>query len=263
MKSGSSPASARNKPAQAIRTQLGSLAHCFEGFEQQIQNTKDRKRDNDEQQVINMKVELQTVNQTLTSEIEKRNETVKAIGSMFDSEIKTTRKAVENSIYGKIDALIESIHDLSNKLNDLDEHFEEDRNNFPKKIDEKSSSLLKQIEEFKAIFNSDMADTNHKDEVIHKIIDDQNFNINQMIEAERVEREQKMLTIQNDIDLEARMRSKASKSIRECHKENMNHLHVQAELLQKERKDATDEICKALVHYTAALHDGVKMASEA
>ena len=262
IKSVGRPGSSRNKPTQLIRNQLSELKQSFEGFEQQIQHTKEKKKDNDEQQVIELKVEVHSLNQTLHSETKKRDETVKALGTLFETGIKKVAKKVENPIYRKLDALIESIHDLSKKIDDVDKKFEKDRKQFPKKIDQQTSKLLEQINDFKTVFNGDLAEKDRKVRVIDKIIEEQEFNVSQLIEAERVEREQKMSAIQNGLEAESRERAKISKAMRENHQENMTHLHMRTDILQKERQEATDEIANALVHYAAALQDGVTMASE-
>lgn len=252
-----------DKPALMIRNRLSNLAQSFSGFEQQIQQIKTKKKDDDQHQMITIQRELQSITNDLNSETKKREETVKAVESMFTNEINQVKNAVQVSVYSKIDALIESIHHLSNKLSDMETQQEKDRINFPSTIDQKSSDLMKQLNHFKARFEADIAERQHKEKTIEKIIDEQNFHVRQMLEAERVEREKKIMSLQNDLDLEIRMRSKSCKAMKETHKENMDHLNMRVDNVRREREESTCEVVKALVHYTAALHDGVTIVSEA
>ena len=84
-----------------------------------------------------------------------------------------------------------------------------------------------------------------------------------MVEAERVEREEKITKLQKDIDTESRIRAKGIASVREFIKEELAKLDVRVIDCEQEREKATEEVVKALVHYSAALHDGVKIVSEA
>ena len=252
-----------DKPAAAIRTRLVGLAQSFSGFEKQIQKTKEKKKEDDEQKIIEIKNDLEVLHNDIQLESKRRQETVDAVDSMYSTKIVSVRKEIEIPIFQKIDHLLESLDHLSQHIDKIEQTHEIDRENFPHEIESHSSELLKQINEFKARFEADVSSREHKDKIVQKIISEQDFRVQQLLEAERVERETKLSRMQDDIDVESRMRAKSSKSMREMHKESIDALQAKIDKIKQERELATEEVVKAIVHYTAALHDGVKIVSEA
>ena len=59
------------------------------------------------------------------------------------------------------------------------------------------------------------------------------------------------------------IRTKSSKSLNEYIKDEIDKLTIKIKQNKNIREESTNEIVKALCHYTAALHDGVRIVSEA
>ena len=138
----------------------------------------------------------------------------------------------------------------------------EEYKQFPKMIETKSDELMRQINEFKAKFEADVQSREEKDKMIYTIIDEQEFRVKEFVEAERVERETKVALIKKDIETEALAREQSSKVLHEYIKDNIEQLHIRLDRSIVERKETTQEVVKALCHYTSQLHDGVRIVSE-
>ena len=109
---------------------MNNLAQSFSGFEQQIIKIKEQKKDNDEQTIIAIKQELQSIQSDLDTEARKRDQTVSAVESKYETEIQNTKKQIETPLYAKLDALIESVQHLSSKIDTISETHEKDRRDF-------------------------------------------------------------------------------------------------------------------------------------
>ena len=85
------------------------------------------------------------------------------------------QKEIEEPINQKIDILKQSIKELKGCINDLDIKIDENKKSLPPMIDAKAAELLKQINEFKARFEADVASAEEKDKTVQKIIEEQEF----------------------------------------------------------------------------------------
>lgn len=251
------------KPDEYIRNELESLALSFDGFENELKANKTKRKDNENKQIIELKADLSTINNDIQLETKKREEICNAISSMYQNEIKIIKNDIEKSFDIQINKLYKIIDELHIKIDKIEEKHEKDREKFPKLIENSTSNLLKEINDFKAQFNAEIKNRESQDKIIPKIINEQEYRVKQFIELERIEREKKLIDIKKYIDEEQNIRQKSYKSINEYLKENIIDVHKRIDETINKREQTTSEVVKAMVHYTAALHDGVRIVSEA
>jgi len=242
---------------------LRHLAESFKGFEQQLKETKERKKSSEEKKLIDIKNDLMKIAQSVTLESKRRSECLRALERMFKDDVEELRKDIETPIDEKLQQILTDLTGLTNAVDNLDSKIAADRKAFPAAIEKHSSNLTKNIEEFKAKFESDSVQRQEKQKVIEKTLKEQDYRVQQQLEAERVGRAQKISQLVDAIDTESRCRKKSAAVLNEQLKDEIKKLSLALEEAEKERKQSTEEIVKTFVHYTAALQDGVKIISHA
>jgi len=242
---------------------LRHLAESFKGFEQELKETKERKKSSKEKKLVDIKSDLLKIAQSVTLESKRRSECLRALERMFKDDFEALRKNIETPIDEKLKQILTDLNSLTNAVDNLDKKIEEDRKGFPAAIEKHSATLTKKIEEFKAKFESDNIQRLEKEQVIEQTIKEQEYRVQQQLEAERVGRAQKISQLVDALDTEERCRKKSAAVLHEQLKGEIKKLNLALEKAEKEREESTEEIVKTFVHYTAALQEGVKIISHA
>merc|ERR1712048_1418438 len=173
-----------------LKNKLSTLANCFQGFEQHIQQKKQRRKEDEEKRITDLKSDLVKIDGEIKSELKRRNDTIQALETLFREKIVTTTRDVEESINEKVENLLVTVADLNKSVDKLAYSIDETNRTFPKMVEERNNELIQQIAEFKARFESDRNTQNEKMEIIEKIIQEQEYRLNHQLQSERVTRSQ-------------------------------------------------------------------------
>ncbi|ETO20168.1 hypothetical protein RFI_17050 [Reticulomyxa filosa] len=247
--------------SEDIRRQLSGLAGSFDGFEQEIQKCKSKKKDEWEKQLIELKNSTSSLRNDVLLEQKRREETVEAMNSMFDSQITKVKTDMEKEFNKKITSLEECVKMLTNKVDSLSENMERERQNFPSLVEMHTKDLVKQVRDFKNKFEGDIQSREQKEKSIYQLIEQQEHRIKELILAEKAEREKRISRLNDEIETGMNLHTKKSKAIRESLTHEIDQLNLKIEENNKQRQEMTEEVVKALCHYSSALHDGLKIVS--
>lgn len=245
-----------------LKKKLSTLADCFQGFEQHIQQKKAKKKENEEKRITDLKSDLVKIDQEIKNEAKRRNDTVHALETLFRDKITTTTRDVEESINEKVENLLVTVAELNKNVDKLAYSIEETSRTFPKMVEERNNELVQQIAEFKAKFESDRNTQNEKMEIIEKIIQEQEYRLNHQLQSERVTRSQKYDDLLQAIENEGRLRKKTGETLHQYLKEQSEVINSSLDNCHKQREQTMEELVSAFVHYTNALQEGVKILAE-
>eukprot|EP00474_Spongospora_subterranea_P001236 CRZ01694.1 hypothetical protein [Spongospora subterranea] len=140
---------------------------------------------------------------------------------------------------------------------------ESDRELFPKQIEEKSAMLTQELEHLKQRFTVEQTVREHREKQLTNQIRDDKDNVLQQFRAVRFGIDQRWRDLDMEISSETKQRRAEAELLQTQTSEKLLLLSSELELCQRERVRTTREVAKAVVHYAAALRDGVNIVSEA
>eukprot|EP00455_Lapot_gusevi_P041270 TRINITY_DN4768_c0_g1_i1.p1 TRINITY_DN4768_c0_g1~~TRINITY_DN4768_c0_g1_i1.p1 ORF type:complete len:283 (+),score=68.07 TRINITY_DN4768_c0_g1_i1:52-849(+) len=234
------------------------LASRFEGFEKEIADQRNKKRDDEEKKIIQLKEDLEGLRGDLKEEEKRRIETTKALKNWFEDRFSEWRTEVETPIHAKLDECLSKIAALTNRMEVLEQKVEQDRRNMPLLIERHVSELAGQLEEFKARYKAREMERDRKEDEMKKYMANQESKMHVLFEAERKEREQKLSVLRNEIDAERNMRSSSVDLLKATTTDELDDLRHHLDQEVRTRETVSEEIVQSINHYAAALQDAIK-----
>jgi len=245
-----------------IRNKLSSLADTFNGFEQQIQQKKARRKGDDEKKFIEIKADLIKIDQEIKVESKRRVETSNALDTLFHDKLEAFKKEVEERARKNTESVLVAIAELNRSVDALAEQVDAEARKFPKITEEKTTELLTQIAEFKAKFEADRASQSEKLDIVQKIIEEQQYRVNQQLQTERVTRASKVDELEKQMSVEAKLRKKTAETLTQYLKDQSEIVNNSMDKCEKAREKTMEELVSMFCHYTSALQDGVKILAD-
>lgn len=248
-------------PTKIIRDKLSNLATSFQGFEQTVNQNKKRHEKQNETRIIDVKKDISRVNKLIQIECKTRDDMIKTTTHNYEMKIKKVKSFIEIPINKKISAITESIEYLSNKIDEIERKESLENDKFSSMINNSYDRLMKKFQEYENEFESHCLQYNEKQNVLKQIINDQQNKIKRFIQNEQDERNKKVHKISMEIEKEINERNKNNQQIKQYLVNNIDKLNARISESEKERVETTEQVVKALCHYTTALQDGVQIVS--
>ena len=111
---------------------------------------------------------------------------VSRIIQMCYDRMEKMKVEVEVPIHKRFEEVKVKIEAIRDRIKLLEEKVEQDRNDFPRQINERSRELLKQLKEFKAKFKAEQVLRENREKELVKDIEDQHYRVQDLFEQERV-----------------------------------------------------------------------------
>jgi len=248
-------------PTKMIRDKLSGLASSFSGFEEKVSKSKKKQIQQSESKLIDIKKDISKINKALQWECKTRDDQIKTSHHALEMKIKKIKSFVEIPINKKIAAITESLEYLSNKLDEMERQENADVCNTEAQVTNSYEAMVQQFQAQQHDFDTHCLEYTENQRVLKKIISDQQSKIKRFIKAEQEERNTKLHKIATSLEHEITERELANKQSHDYCSDNIDKLNSKLRESEKERIETTEQVVKALCHYTSALQDGVQIVS--
>jgi hypothetical protein len=259
---GSEGGSNNNSNSNDIRQKLQPLSDRFVGFEAQLVLSKNKKRNDYEREIQRLQTQITNITTALNLESKNRASSFQALQSWLENRIDSWTVKIEEPMIRKLDELNAKVDSVSGRVGTLEEKRVADQKLFPKLIDARAAELLKEIKDFKLVFDSaQQSHEEHHDQFMVRLVD-QGKQMRQSFESEKVVREKKLALIANDVQTFTASTSTQLSLVKQTLRSELAVVRAEHEKEVQEREQQDSEITQAVNHYAAALQDAIKVVSQ-
>lgn len=244
-----------------VQNKLGVLANRFDGFEEHLNLSRAKKKEDEEKKIQALQQQLNSLQDALTLESKNRAISMKALQSWLGEKIDQFTQEVKIPLNAKIDALDKKLDHNISELRALEKQHQEDRETFPQLIDARSNELLNEIRNFKIKYQQNILAREEKEKKILLRIQDTGTKLKTQFEADKVIQEKKIRVIRQDIVDEVVARQKGVELVRKALDQEIVVVAAAIEKEVQAREAADEDLVSAIGHYAAALQDGIKIVS--
>jgi len=205
---------------------------------------------------------LVKIDQEIKVEAKRRKETTQALDTLFNDKLEAFKREIDERARKNVEGVLVAIAELNRNVDILAEKVEGEAKKFPKIVEEKTTELITQIAEFKAKFEADRAAQSEKQDIVQKIIEEQQYRIKQQLQTERVNRASKIDELQKQMSNEAKLRKKTGETLHQYLKDQSEMISNSMQRCEKARESTMEELVSTFSHYYSALQDGVKILAD-
>lgn len=237
----------------ATKQKLTGLLNGFNHFEDVMKEGTRQRREQDEQRLQALKVEMGRIEKTLNSEVKRRVEMNKGLQSWCEKQITSFHQRLESRMTEKFEQLQVQIDALVVRIGELEAEYLVEKERIPREIEERGRILTLQLEEFQKSFEEERARRLVREEELHRQLTDHEHVVAERFEKERSEREQKIMVLRDRLEKSTVSRNKADMRFQKVIKEEYSVLKNRISEEAKVREQEDDEVVETLTAYTRKL----------
>jgi hypothetical protein len=257
---GKQQANTESHAGVVIKNKLAHLSDRFLGFEQTLQLTRVKKKEDEDKRIVLLQKQLTDIQAALCLESTNRSSSMHALQSWVEDQMKQFTDRVQIPIQEKLAVLVDRIEEVNDRIDVVQAQHEAERDEFPAIIDARSNQLLEEIRDMRKVFEHEQKATEEKHKQVLYRINEQHAALKKIFVADKAIHEIKIKELRREIQDETQLRVKAEKVISKSIVEQTQELAVQIENEVREREEGDEALVQAVNHYTAALQDGLKLA---
>lgn len=244
-----------------IGKELENLSDRFEGFKDELQLQKQKKKSDDEKKIIALQEKLESLQNALAIESKNRATSVQALQNWFTDRLSQLKVDIEKPIYARLDHLQQQIDVVRDRVEAVEKAHQEDRERFPQMIDARVSEILTEIKDIRDIIDVGQKRREEKEKrILLKM--GENFNsLTAKIDEEKTSTDQRFVVLRQDLVDETSIRVRGVDLLKERLEQAVAELRTQIEQETTTRAAADEQITVAVTHFSALLQDGVKIVS--
>lgn len=243
--------------ANATRKKLDGLLNEFSEFENIMKEGTRQRREQDEQKLLALKVEMGVIEKTLSSEVKRRVEMNKSLQAWCEVQIVDFHKRVEARLEEKIEHLQSQIDALVGRISSLEEAFAIEKKRIPREIEERGRILTLQLEAFQVMFEEERISRLEREAALSKRLTDHEHEVAEIFQDERSQRERKIMVLKDKVESTSRSRNKADERFQKVIKEEYATLKNKILAESKIREKEDDEVVETLTAYTKKLQNSL------
>ncbi len=193
------------------------------------------------------------MDRNLTQEIKRRIEAVKSL----EKDTKRNIEMMEDTLYNAMESKLQSIQfrlkTMEDKVHELNERLEEERNKIPKDIEAKGMELKNMVKSFQEEFATERRDRLAREGQIMKQLSDHANEMRSTWQSESTRREECVQELSRRLDEHESNRAQADEGFENLIARELEALRGDIEREKAERMMEDDEIVDALNRYTENL----------
>ena len=243
--------------ASATKAKLTSLLSDFNNFEDVMKAGTRQRREQDEQKLQELKVEMGRIEKTLNSEVKRRVEMNKGLQAWCEEQITTFHKRLESHMELRFEKLQAQIDKLVVRIGELEAAFEVEKERIPREIEERGRILTRQLQEFQVLFEEERERRKVREDELSERLTNHEHVVSERFEVERSEREQKIMVLRDQLEKSTRSRNKADERFQKVIKEEYTVLKNRIAEEAKVREAEDDEVVETLTAYTKKLQSSL------
>ena len=175
----------------ATKQKLDGLLSEFSEFENIMKEGTRQRREQDEQKLQALKVEMGQIEKTLNSEVKRRVEMNKSLQAWCEAQIFDFHSKLEVRVVEKVEVLQAQADALVCRISKLEDDFGIEKERIPREIEERGKVLTLQLETFQKMFEKERQSRLQREGVLSKRLTDHEHEVGEQFVIERTAREQK------------------------------------------------------------------------
>jgi hypothetical protein len=243
--------------ASATKQKMKGLLNDFNQFEDVMKEGTRQRREQDEQKLQVLKIEMGRIEKTLNSEVKRRVEMNKGLQAWCEKQIVSFHERLEARMTEKFEQLQVQIDALVVRIAELEAEFAVEKERIPREIEERGRILTAQLEAFQEAFEEERARRLVREEELRVQLTDHEHVVSERFEKERSEREQKIMVLKERLEKSTVSRNKADVRFQKVIKEEYTVLKNQIAEEAKVREQEDDEVVETLTAYTKKLQSSL------
>ena len=243
--------------ASATKQKMKGLLNDFNQFEDVMKEGTRQRREQDEQKLQVLKIEMGRIEKTLNSEVKRRVEMNKGLQAWCEKQIVSFHERLEARMTEKFEQLQVQIDALVVRIAELEAEFAVEKERIPREIEERGRILTAQLEAFQEAFEEERARRLVREEELRVQLTDHEHVVSERFQKERSEREQKIMVLKERLEKSTVSRNKADVRFQKVIKEEYTALKNQIAEEAKVREQEDDEVVETLTAYTKKLQSSL------
>jgi len=248
--------------AVPIRSRLDPLASRFDGFEDELNLSRNRKKVEQDARFHHLQVQINNLQQSLTLESNNRAMSVKALQNWLTDRIAQWTQAIEAPITARLASLADQVAALNSRIDALAQQQKVDRETFPQLVDARCEELLRDMADLRSRFESAQQAREEKEKKILIKIQAEKDKLTQQLTQAHAISDEKIREVRQEVEEEVAIRRKAHEQMKESVRIELEEIKAKMSAEMRVREEADEQLVAAINHYTAALQDGVKIVSK-
>ena len=168
---------------------------------------------------------------------------------------------IEAPMTARLASLSDQITYLVGRIDGLEAKAQQDRDIFPKLVDQRCAELMREMEQLKAKFAENVAAREEKEKrLLLKVQAESNKSALQFAQDKQIS-DEKIKLLRQSIDEEVAIRSRAGEMMHATLIEEVATIKADISKERTDRQLADEDLVQAINHYAAALQDGIKIVS--
>lgn len=239
---------------------LGAVLDRFEQFEKQMVMETNLQKDAEDNEIIRIQDNLDTLTNTLNEEVKRRGEAHKALQGMFDAQMATVQDKLEAGLMERLEALHGAVESLDDRVDAVETDFCQAAERYIKDIEDKSTMVSKDISTLQSAFHSERQDRKERETLIVAKLRD--------LEERTAEQFSHHLTTlekqhhELGVELEVAMHEDNDKRFQDHILQEMAALKTGLVVESQTREQADDSIVSALNHYMQAIQEALRVVNK-
>lgn len=218
-----------------------------------------KRKDKDEHCVAELRVAMNNMDRSLTQEIKRRIEGNKVLENKAREEISTMEEKLTLMLENKVNMFYERLTSLEDKVQELNERLEDEKQTIPMDIELKGKELKEMLVGFQNEFSVERRDRLTREGRIMKQLTDHAQDMTEKWQEESSERQRDADEIKSRLKHHENNRAQADNDYDSLISSELKLLRDELQQETMERKVEDDEIVEALNRYTENLQKSLSM----
>jgi len=240
---------------------LGKVLDRFDKFERQLQMETNVRKDQEDNEIIRIRDNINRIGNTLNEEVRRRGEAHKALQGMFDAQMATVQDKLEAGLLERLDALHVAVEGLNDRVDGVDMDFSQARERYVKDIESKSIMVSKDVSTLQMAFQSERQDRKERETMIVAQIRDLKERTAERFSCDLITLEKQHCELREE--LEVALHEDNDKRFQDHILEEMAALKTGLVVESQTRESADDNIVAALNHYMQAIQEALLSVNKA
>lgn len=228
-------------------------------FESILKARSLKRKEKDEHCLAELRVTMSNMDKSLTQEIKRRVEGNKAIEDLSRQQIEKMESRLTQILEKKVETFQLRLTLLENKVIELNDRLEEERNNIPKDIEHRGKELQEILAKFQNEFKVERRERLSREGRLMKQLSDHTEELTTIWEQEIMERQKDAQELKSRLEHHESHRAQADLDFDSLIRTELKALREELEKETTERKVEDDEIVAALNRYTENLQKSLSM----
>jgi hypothetical protein len=241
------------------KQRLAAIVQGFDEFDVEMKTGTRQRREKDEFKIAELKTEIKRLDEALVIEIKRRTEMNKSTQAWFEEQLSVVNKNFHDALEERDEKSQKKLEVLENRITALGEHFETEKTEILRQIEDRGRELAKMLNDFKEEFDRDRELRLEREAALMKQLTDHEYVVSDKFDKQIQSREQKYSAVRAILEENVRLRDQAEQRFQTFFEREVHKLHnnVRTESEVRERED--DEIVEALNRYTVKLQSSLKL----